>query len=374
MVFSSLAANLLQGDIRYFKEDDPVGALILVVGVAGVILISFLVNLIKHGIGSTGGRIIPSQSAARRQFSIFVLHRLARTYDLNREQTKVLEQILKNHGVREPQRIMEDPVLLDNLFKRAYKTFEQNYDDEQVAQQKIALLFSLRNTIENTWGRKDIITSTRQITDNSNVILSIGNEQYPARVISSKAAKMSVECPRDVRGTLRENARLSLSFFTKSGNGFSFNTRVAGISDGSQNPVVQIVHSDTVKLLSYQRKFRRKETNLACFFSLVTVTEVKTGWKKTKKMTADKHKISGSIRDISLGGCAIRTNTFAAAGSNLKIEINYRSDTRPIAVLGQILRINQGGSKGTTMHMKFIKTPRRAWNIINAMVFNYEGE
>ncbi|MDR1107987.1 MAG: PilZ domain-containing protein [Spirochaetaceae bacterium] len=374
MVFSSLAANLLQGKMRYFKEDDPVGALIFVISVGGIILAAFLVNLMRHGIGRTGDRLIPSQPAAPRQFSIFTLYRLAHTYDLNREQTKILEQIFKSHGVREPQRIMADPVLLDNHFKRAYRAFEKNYDDEQAAQQKIALLFSLRNTIENRWGRDDVITSTRQIGDNANVILTMGNERYPARVLSSKAANMSVECSRDVRDNLRANTHLTLSFFTKSGNGLSFNTRVAGISDDFQNPAVQLAHSDNVKLLSYQRKFQRKETMLACFFALVTVTEVKTGWKKTKKMTADKRKTSGNIMDISLGGCAIHTNTAAAAGSSLKIEIIYRSDTRPIAVLGQILRINRGGSRGTTIHIKFIKIPRRAWNIINAMVFNYEGE
>jgi hypothetical protein len=373
MVFSSLAVNLLQGEMRYFKEDDPVSALIFVVSVSVIILVSLFVNLIRHGIGRTGDQIMPLKPAAR-QFSIFTLHRLARTYDLNREQTKFLEQIFRSHGVREPQRIMKDSALLDNHFRRVYKKFEKSYDTEQDSQQKIALLFSLRNTIENTWGKQEIITSTRQIANDSNVILTIGSDRYPVRVLSSKTANMSVECPRTVRDNLRSNTRLTLSFFTKCGNGLAFDTRVVGITGNSGNPALQIVHSDNVKLLSYQRKFRRKETNLACSFSLVTISEVKTGWKKTKKMTADKNKTSGDILDISLGGCMIHTRTAAAAGSSLKIEISYRSDTRPIAVLGQVMRLNQSGSRGIMIHIKFIKIPRRAWNVINAMVFNYEGE
>jgi hypothetical protein len=373
MVFSSLAVNLLQGRVQYFKEDDPQAAFILLVSVAIIVVIGFLVNLVKHGIGKTGNRIAAARPAVR-QFSIFALHRLARTYALNREQTKFLEQIFRNQGVREPQRIMKNPVLLDNCFKKAYKTIEKTSENEKESQEKIALLFSLRNTIENAWGMENIITSTRQIADNSEVLLIVGTERYPARVVSSKTKTMSVECLRPGQQNsdlFARGSRVTLSSFSKSGNGLSFDTMIVGTTDNLNSPTLQIAHSDNVKLLAFHRKFRRKQTDLPCTISIITVNEVRQGLKKIKKLSVDKHKIPGNIPNISIGGCAIRTNVSVAAGSSFKIEINFASDARPLAVLGQILRINQNGSRGTIIHIKFTKITRRAWNVINAMVFNY---
>jgi hypothetical protein len=369
MIFSNLAVTLLQGNVQYFKDDDPKAAIIILVCVAIVVLTSFLVNLVKHGVGNTGERIVASKPAVR-QFSIFVLRRLAHTYALNRVQTKFLEQIFRNQGIREPQRIMKDPVLLDNCFKKAYKTIETTSENEKESEQKIALLFSLRNTIENAWGMEKIITSTRQITDNSTVILTIGAGQYPVRVISSKTETMSVECPQNAQADLRSTAKndqTTLAFFTQSGNGLSFDTRIVGTTSSPKGPVLQIAHSDNVKLLTRQRKFKRKQTDLPCTISIITVNEVRQGLKKIKKLSVDKHKIPGNIPNISIGGCAIRTNVSVAVGSSFKIEINFASDARPLAVLGQ----NQNGSRGTIVHIKFTKITRRAWNVINAMVFNY---
>jgi c-di-GMP-binding flagellar brake protein YcgR len=86
-------------------------------------------------------------------------------------------------------------------------------------------------------------------------------------------------------------------------------------------------------------------------------------------MTLDNRRYSGAIMDISVGGCSIRCSANIQPGARLKVEFVY-GDSPSIAALGQVLRVNRGGMY-TTLHLKFIKIPRRSQNLINAIVFEY---
>jgi c-di-GMP-binding flagellar brake protein YcgR len=104
-------------------------------------------------------------------------------------------------------------------------------------------------------------------------------------------------------------------------------------------------------------------------FRLVTLEESGFGRKKTVKMIVDRRGYNGTILDISLGGCAIRTGAGIKAGSRLKIEFQHASSPL-VAVLGQALRLNRS-AMDTIMHIKFLKVPGRTMNVINAIVYEY---
>jgi c-di-GMP-binding flagellar brake protein YcgR len=184
-----------------------------------------------------------------------------------------------------------------------------------------------------------------------------------------------VECPRNALGTpirLPKGTRVSLSFFTKSSHGYSFDSHVASMSDSNDGPVIQLAHSNKAKALT-QRRFRRKRTTMGCYFSFVRVEETKNGRKKEKKMVVDRNRFKGSVTDISIGGCAIMTSAVVNAGGRLRIEFTQPGGFAA-AALGQVLRTNRSGAIGTVVHIKFLKVPRRTMNMINAMVFEYYDE
>ncbi|MDR2069424.1 MAG: PilZ domain-containing protein [Spirochaetaceae bacterium] len=368
--FSGIPLFLLQENIQYFKEDDPMAGILLLIGIGAILVVGLLGSLIKHGIGAAG---LGGSKTNTRQFSVFTLYRLAKSYGLNKEQQKLLEQIFKSDGVTDPQRIMQNPTLLDKHFKQAYRTIERTSSSEEEEQRKISLLFSLRNTIDNAENTGNMITTTTQVTANSTVVLIVGKDSYPVKVLSSGKESLSVECPRNVLGDpvkINAGAKVTISFFTKSSQGFSFDTRVVDRTDTSRGTILQVAHSNKVKNMA-QRKSRRKQAAMVCNFYLVFIEESGRGRKKKQKLILDKRKFPGTILDISIGGCAIKTSSFIAVGSRLKIEIAYSSEQQ-LAVLGQVLRINRSGAIGAIiMHIKFLKVPRRAWNAINAMVFEY---
>jgi hypothetical protein len=116
------------------------------------------------------------------------------------------------------------------------------------------------------------------------------------------------------------------------------------------------------------RRHRRKKTTLPCIFHTVSMVETKKGRKTMKKLVVSEQKSTGSLLDVSAGGCAIQAGTAIKAGARLKIEFN--AGRIKIAALGQVLRINKEGNV-SVFHTRFLKVPPKAMNNLNAFVYDY---
>jgi hypothetical protein len=362
---------LLQ-DVQYFKQDDPIGAMLLLIGIGVIILFSTVFHIIRNGI-SRGGGGKPAGVTPRR-FNTFTLHRIASVYGLDKEQTRLLEFVFRNDAVGDPERVMRNPTLLDRHFKRTYKVIEKSAETEEEAQQRLARLFSLRNLIDAAPASGGTV-STASLAENTAAVLSTGKDSFPVRVISSKGDNVVVEIPRNALGTpirMGKGTKVSLSFFTKSSKGFAFDSRVLGTIDTVHGPGLQLAHSGKAKALS-QRRYRRKQMSARCVFYFVFVDNAKSGKKKAPKLMVDSRRFTGIILDISIGGCSIKTSAPVRVSSRLKIDIDYNDDSM-ITVLGQVLRTNRSGATGTIVHIKFLKVPSRAFNNIHALVFGYSDE
>ncbi|MDR1507760.1 MAG: PilZ domain-containing protein [Treponema sp.] len=358
---------------RYFKEDDPMGALILLIGLVAVVLIVIFMNILRNGFnfsakkggGGSGG-------SAQRRFSVFAMRRAAKPYGLDHEQLKVLEYVFKTNGVTDPAHALGLPAVLDKHFMRAYKQIEKSANTEEEAQQRLSLLFSVRNAIDVAQNTSAQAPTTQQLSANQAAVLTVNQESYPVKVISTKGDGILVECPRNAIGSLirfPRGTRVTLAFFTKTNKGFSFNSQVLGAADTSSGPALQLSHSGRPKAMT-QRRFRRRQSALACGFYFVRVEEAKNK-KAPPRMVVDARRNTGTVVDVSAGGCAIKTGISVPVGSRLKIEFDYSRSILPVAVLGQVLRINRGGVTSTIIHVKFLKVPQKAMNAINTIVFEY---
>ena len=351
----------------FFWEEDPVQVKIVLIALAVIIAIAILVNLVRHG---TGGSIGVSKGITPRKFNAITLYRIASSYGLDREQTKTLEYVFRNSAVTDPGRVMENMPLLDRHFRRAYKAIEKNSVTEEDAQERLAKLFSVRNVIEAAAGSND--ASTPKLSENTPAVLIMEKDNYPVKVLSSRGHTVITEIPRNSLGSpvrVGKGTKLRLSFFTKSSNGFSLAGQVAGFLETDRGSGLQINHTGKLKPL-VKRMYRRKQVSIKCAFFLVNLIESGEK-KKPPRLILDARKFTGSVQDISAGGCAIKTSASIQAGARLKINIEH-NDNQYITVLGQVLRTNRSGAAGIILHIKFLKIPRRAFNSINAMVYNYD--
>ncbi|MDR2741807.1 MAG: PilZ domain-containing protein [Treponema sp.] len=360
---------LLQG---YFKEDDPESAILFLIVAGSAVGIFIIIRLIMRAAGIAGpvsgsaGRY----SAPVRRFSVFALRRAARSYGLNRDQTKMPGFVFRNDGVTDPERVISNPVLVDKHFKRAYRTLKRQIENEAEAQIQIAHLFSTRNAIE--FGQSAASGGpSPQLAAGMAAVLAVGGDSYPVKVLGVRGNSITVECLTNALGTpikVSRGARIILSFFIKSNKGFAVEGLVAGTSSTSSGSALELIRASRSKNL-VQRRFKRQQGGISCYVRPVKIEETGRGRKKKVRMTVDRRRFTGTIQDISIGGCAIKTNAGIAAGSRVKIEFDY-GDSAGVAVLGQVLRFNRNGFN-TVMHTKFLKVPRKAMNAINVVVFKY---
>jgi hypothetical protein len=365
---------LLQDNISYFKEDDPLAAMILGIFIFLGIISALIINRVRNRVDPEVGGGKKSKAVSPRKFTRFTLRRIANSYGLNRNQTKLLEYIFRLDAVEDPLRVLDNPALLDRHFRQAYRAIERNADTDEDAQVRLAHLFSLRNVLDAATPGDDgkTVSSTHQITENIAAVLSAGKDSYSVKIISAKADAVLVECPRNSQGNpirLSNGTKISLAVFNKSSGGFSFESRVMGTTvDSPHGLTLQCAHSDRIKSLA-KRRFRRKQVMFDCVFLLVFADETKVGRKKVVKLVADRRRYMGTILDISMGGCSLKTTSSIPVGSRLKITIDSGGIT--LNALGQVLRTNRSGATGIIMHIKFLRLPRRAMNAINAMVFGF---
>jgi len=364
---------LLRIDVSSFgfakAKSNPNSAYNFLIGFAVIIAIVIIIAIIRKRSPSAGRSVSSSSAetgAGHRHFSGFTLHRVAIGIGLDRNQTKMLDYVLKTDDVVDVEKSVNSPALLDRHFKKAYHKIEHTAGSEEEAQQRLALLFSTRNALENTSGGN--LTSTQQLPESITAILNVGKEKYPVKVISAKNDALKVECPQNALGTsisLPRGSNLNIVVFTKNNKGFSFNSRVLGLltaHGGAQ--VLQLAHSKQLKQLS-QRRFRRKQAAIPCNFFFVYAES------GGKRLVVDKRRLTGSIMDISAGGCSIKTTMQVSGGARLKIE--YVQGDITVAALGQVLRTNRTGIN-TTIHVKFLRVPRKSMNTINAFVYEYDDE
>jgi hypothetical protein len=363
----------------YFKEDDPMGAMILGISIGAIVIIALIVNFIKNGIGESpirgGGR--SGSGVHERRFSVFQIHKIASTYGFDKDQAKLLEYVFKADGVTNPETVMQNVNSLDRHFKRAYKNIERRGESEEEVQEFLSTLFSIRNTVEAAQGASSpAASSTKRISENMSAVLSAGpDKSFPVRVRSSKGDSLLVECPKNAIGTpikLPKGTPVNLAFFTKSSKGFSFSTQVLGTVSTPSGPVLQLAHSNKSSAMA-QRRFKRKEVFISCDFWLIRIQEQKVGRKIEKKMVAEPRPYTGTILDISAGGCALKTSSVIPVGSRIKLAFTNAEGYR-MAALGQVMRTNRGAGLGIIMHIKFIKITRKSLNAVNAMVFEYDKD
>jgi len=352
-----------------WKEDNPM-EIYIILGAVGFLIIAVIITNLVRGSGGSRSRSSGGGGTSGR-FPLFAMYRLSKTFGLNREQAKILEFVLKSGGINDPESAVFNTASLDKNFKRAFRQIENSAGSEEEAQQKLALLFSVRNIIDIYNNTRPASAASINLSPGMAASLTMNQNTYPVKIISAKNQKVLVECPRTPTGGLLKipsGTKVNLSFFSKSNKGFSFESQVTGTGDTSHGHALQLVHNRHAKPM-VQRRFRRRQSSFDCDFFMVNIEENRG--KKPPKMSVDPRRLSGSITDISIGGCAIKSPLSISAGSRLKIEFGQERGSLPVAVLGQVLRTNRSGFTSIIIHIKFLKVPRKAMNLINSMVFEY---
>ena len=370
-IFPSINLFLLQWRISpdsFTRTNESRDAMLFSIGIGVIIVVGIIFAIINRKRISARAKN-GAETVSTKKLNFFTLLNIRKNYGLSKEQGKLLEYVFRFNGVNDAEAALQNPQSLDRHFKRTYNQIIVSSISDESAQQKLLNLFSLRNIIEANPDTSSV--SPGNLAVDTPAILSIDNDNYPVKVLSSRAQNIVTSIPKNALGTpirLPRGTRIALSFFTKSSSGFSYDGTIAGTVNTDFGAGVQITYGGRPKPL-VKRKYRRRELNERCYFSFVNVQETGTGRKKNTKLVVAPKKFLGHIQDISVGGCSMKVSNPVPAGSRLKIDI-LDDDVNPISVLGQVLRSNRSGM-AIIIHVRFLKVPRRAYNSINSLVFGF---
>jgi hypothetical protein len=344
-------------------------AIFFLAGIGIVVVLLLILNYLKNSNKVDALNKTAVGDEGQRKFSVFTFRRIVANLGLDKEQTNMLEFVLRCDNVTDLVRSFESPMLLDKHFKKAFRLIERTSISHDEMNNRLSVLFATRNIIENK-ANSVSTTSTREIPESTAAVLAVGDVNYPTRVISSKGDSLIVENPLSSTGEpldLQKGSLVAVSFFPEPNKGFAVDSRVLGTTETIDgHHVLQLVHSGQIKKLS-KRRFRRRHTVITTAFYFVNMEDGKN--KKDMLMTVDKRRFAGNIMDISIGGCSVKTSVPVNSGQKLKIEFT-REDDSIIAALGEVLRTTRVGTD-TIMNIKFLKVPRKSLNTINAMVYEY---
>ena len=333
-----------------------------------LIILFFVIIAAVVFVGSLRGRSTAAGGkGSTGLFAKLAIHRLGRDIGLNREQIKMLDFVFKTDQVEDPEKSIITPVLLDRHFRHAYRDIEQNSKTDEDIQYRHAVLFSTRNILENNVSGG--IISTRQLTNDIPIKISTNRDKYQVPILSTTGDFLAVACPINALGSsvkLQKGTSISALLFTKNNKGFSFETHVTGYDTVHGKNALLLAHSNKLKFLSH-RRFRRKQMVIACDLYIVYLE----GSGRRQRLVVDKRRLTGSIADISVGGCSIKAKAPIQVGAKLKIE--FTEGDHSVAALGQVLRTNRAGLI-TIAHLKFLKVSRKSMNLINAFVYEYISE
>jgi len=376
LILPAASLFLLQGpQLTDFQiEADPRDLIILLAVIVGIIAAAILYKFFTKGSSGTLTKKLSAKGGraplAPRKFGAFTLYRIASAYGLNGSQKKMLDFVFRNDGVVDPNRVMDNTQLMDRHFKRAYRAIEKNSANDDDAQRRLVSFFSLRNVIEASSGLSD--SQTPRLSENTPTVLVFDKDSYTVKVISSRAQNVVTEIPRNSLGSpvrVGKGTKVSLSFFTKSSEGFSLSGQVVGPLETDRGEGLQISHSGKLKRL-VKRAHRRRQVSIKCEMVIVNFQGGGDGKKSPPRMVPDSRKFTGSLVDISAGGCALKTSAPIQAGTMLKISIDYDM-AHYLHVLGRVLRTNRSVATGNILHIKFLKVPLRAYNSISALAYGY---
>jgi len=374
-ILSTLALNLFAmfplqvvGDFSWPKKSDSSRQLIIFLAVfAAVIAVILIINSIRKSAPGGMGANRGGGGSGPGLFSGLALRRAVRDMGLNREQIKMLNYVFKIDDVIDPIKSLGSSDLLDQHFRRAYRAIEQNAATEEEVQRRHALLFSTRNTLEHSGGGN--LTSTKQLKEEARLSIGSGKDKHDVAVVSTKGDNLAVGCPKNALGSyikMQKGTRLTVFYFAKNNNGFSFETRIVGYSGAIGHTTMLLTHSNKIKKLS-QRRYRRRQIVVACNMFLVYVE----GSGRKQRLVVDKRRLTGNLSDISVGGCSIKSKAPVTVGARMKIEF-IQGDIN-VAALGQVLRTNRAGII-TIAHVKFLRVSRKSMNTINAFVYEFANE
>lgn len=290
---------------------------------------------------------------------------IAKEILLNNDERDFLWKICKTYQVKNIVSQMKNQVTIDALFKSIFSN--------DINEHKKALLFSIRNKIEQDKHNTTLISSTKNIQIGQKITyLDENHDRYTTEVLDNGPDGLVLIVPKNIYGNeLRPEplSKIMLSFETKNHVAYQLRTRIVRYQIRHQSEVV-VSHTNNLEIL-HRRKQRRIPYKPSCIFSAVQVSSGGNGKNPSIQYTPMEHKYEGKMIDISSEGCCIQTNLAIKKQQYIYIELNL-DDSSADSLFGLIVETTQNTQTNLNiLHIEFVRMKLETRNKIYKLVYEY---
>jgi c-di-GMP-binding flagellar brake protein YcgR len=273
--------------------------------------------------------------------------------------------------------LLSNSSALDITLRKAIKEISESSSSDQVKEAHILTLYRIKQTIERNSQPKKAVSTSKKIGVNQVVALTPeSGGRFLSRLVSNLKGGIAAEIPVDKNGTQIRWPRgslVTLFFWKANGQGFSFQSKISGYSTVRGVPCLMVKHSNAVHE-AQQRRYRRKPLERPCYFYPVRIMVVGTGKNAEKKAyTETKNHTLGTVLEVSVGGCSIKTTYPLGKGSLIKVEFETGKKAQ-IAAYGKVVSMVRIKPLGGIMHVMFTRLSQSHMNKINAYIYELTAE
>lgn len=334
------------------------------------IFISFLIKFIKE-------KLLSQKQRADKPTNLSMILRIAKVYDLTLEQRDFLIKICKKDKVPNLEVNFHSENFFNNFFFKYYHAIKENKENlsEDEVEGQIAVLFSLRQKIENAKRNYANLISTTAIPEGHKLYLyNEVKEKFECSIKQNTKEYMVLSIPKNIHNLFYQPKELEkVTFYYQSnlGTAFVLDLRVIRYQTSTEEEKEMVVsHSNHLKCFQ-RRQFKRVDINNLCTFSAVKTTSVasKNGTNVNYEPMDKKHQ--GRLIELSAGGCSISTNLHIKEKQYIHIELSIDNKTKD-KVIGLIVNTTENLSDNTyILHIVFVNIDNKTRNKIFSKVYEY---
>lgn len=334
-----------------------------------LLMVNYLVIKLKASNSS-------QKNNSKKPTTLSDINKITSIYNLTKEQKDFLIQICKNKQIPNLELNLHSENFCNNFFMTEYYEIRKNEKklSENEVENKIAVLFALRQKIENAKKNLSNLSSSIAIPEGHFLFLyDNSKEQYKCEIVKNTKDYIIISIPKNILGKEFKPeplTKLTLYYQTSFGSAYILDSRMIRSEFINDEEQLVITHSNHLKCYQ-RRKYKRIDINNNCNFSAVK-TSISTK-DKDKKINYEplERKHHGKLVEISAGGCSILTDLNIKEKQYIYIEFNLDEKSSDNCI-GLIVNTEQNNAESSyILHIVFVNINKKTRNRIFSKVYEY---
>ncbi len=345
------------------------------------LFLAFIIFIILSGKSSTSSS---SRTSSRRKnphssggtYNKRTFRKRAIALGFSKPEINTLEYLIKTFKIKYPYNLLKNSATLNSTLRKAILRIEEDVASKEVKEGQKLILYRIKQKVELNSEKKEIMSGTKQLKPGQKLHISTpGRTRYPSMVTSNLNNYLGTKIPVDEHGNQirwRKGTKVLVFFWKSNGQGYSFDSKVAGYNNVRGVPSLFLQHSKSIHQ-AQQRRFRRKQLGKPAYMYTIRIITSGLGKNAQRKAIVDtKSGALATILEVSAGGCSLKSTYPLGAGELIKIEFETFHGQK-VTAYGKVKSTVKLRPIGGIMHIQFTKVSRDNINKINNFIYDFSS-